>query len=156
MPDGQIHTPEIHPPLPENQTESPELTTPGRIGIEQEPPGLAEPIAPTVSSPAVSTDLGHHLTPMQQQVENILEDGMSNAYQMMDVPTQHKFRTVGESTAVAIVNLLTQTTIQARKIVLLILRWLKIIPHINPYYLEEEAQIKAAKIIKLKHPPREI
>jgi hypothetical protein len=45
---------------------------------------------------------------------------------------------------------LGQTKIKVNKIIDLIRRWLKLIPGINKFFLEQEVKIKADKIIRLK------
>ena len=44
-----------------------------------------------------------------------------------------------------------QTKIQVKKIFILIISWLKIIPGVNKFFLEQEAKIKADRILDLKN-----
>lgn len=84
-----------------------------------------------------------------------MADGLEDAYQAMDPAAQQRFKQVGEETASAIEKVLQQSKIQVKKIVTLLLRWLRLIPQVNPYYLEQQAKIKADAIVALKHPPRQ-
>lgn len=96
--------------------------------------------------------------PADQLIKNIertMAEGLEDAYQAMDPARQQKFKQTGEATANAISQLLQQTKIQVKKIVTLLLRWLRLIPQANPYYLEQQAKIKADAIVALQHPPRE-
>ncbi|HZJ41757.1 MAG TPA: hypothetical protein VFD51_01950 [Patescibacteria group bacterium] len=56
----------------------------------------------------------------------------------------------GEDTTAKINLLLNKTKIKVDKIISLIKKWLKIIPGINHFFLEQEAKIKADKIINIK------
>jgi hypothetical protein len=84
-----------------------------------------------------------------------MAEGLEDAYKEMDPALQQRFKKTGEETANAISKLLQQSKIQVKKIVTLLLRWLRLIPRVNPYYLEQQAKIKADAIVALKHPPRE-
>lgn len=83
-------------------------------------------------------------------IDNILAEGLHEIFLQMNPEKQREFKRVGEETAVKISTLLQKAKIKADKIILLIRKWLKIIPGINQFFLEQEAKIKADKIIKLK------
>lgn len=72
----------------------------------------------------------------------------------MDAATQAKFKQAGEETAGKISILLQTAKVQVKKIVELIVAWLRIIPGVNSYYLEQEAKIKADKILTMRQPPQ--
>ena len=57
---------------------------------------------------------------------------------------------MGEETASKIAQLLEAAKVKTRKIFDLIVKWLRIIPGINRFFLEQEAKIKADKILRLK------
>ncbi|OGH71067.1 MAG: hypothetical protein A3C90_04665 [Candidatus Magasanikbacteria bacterium RIFCSPHIGHO2_02_FULL_51_14] len=83
-------------------------------------------------------------------IENIMADGLKEAYQALPVMEQQKFKMKGEETAGKIRDLLKATHVKIKKIFRLLLEWLKMLPGINRFYLEQEAKIKADKIIALK------
>ena len=64
---------------------------------------------------------------------------------------QQNFKQTGEETVAQISILLDKAKIKVEQIVNLIKKWLGLIPNANYYYLEQEAKIKADKIIKLKN-----
>ncbi|MEK7537788.1 MAG: hypothetical protein AAB619_02360, partial [Patescibacteria group bacterium] len=109
------------------------------------PPGVA-PVPAAIHQP---------VDQLVKNIEGAMADGLEDAYKAMDPATRQKFKQVGEATASAIGKLLAQSKIQVKKIVTLLLRWLRLIPQVNPYYLEQQAKIKADAIVALKHPPRE-
>lgn len=83
------------------------------------------------------------------KVEELLAKDMDHVFLSMDAATQLAFKQKGEETAQKINTLLKSTKIKFNEILNLIIDWLKIIPKVNRYYLEQEAKIKADAIIKL-------
>ncbi len=86
----------------------------------------------------------------QKQIDQILSEGLDDIFMNLAPIEQKKFKEEGERSVLKINELLNQTKIKIKKIIEIIKIWLKIIPKINRYFLEQEAKIKADKIIKLK------
>ena len=84
------------------------------------------------------------------RVESILEEDLADLYVKMDKPTQEKFKRVGEETALNIAKLLSQAKYHVKKIFDLIVAWLRIIPGLNQFFLEQEAKIKTDRILELE------
>ncbi len=84
-----------------------------------------------------------------EKVERVLAQDMDNIFLSLDVSQQIAFKKRGEETSRQIVKLLSKGTVPLKKIVHLIMAWLRVIPHVNRFYLEQEAKIKADKIMKL-------
>lgn len=80
-----------------------------------------------------------------------MSSGLADTYAQMDPATQQKFRAAGEETAGKISSLLQASKVQVKKIVDLLVAWLRIIPGVNQFFLEQEAKIKADKILSLKN-----
>lgn len=144
------HSPEVHVPLPERGPFAVEATPerasqPAAAVPEVQPVDL--PSSPVILAPPVAANAP--TDPMVKRVEDILSDGMGSAYASMDQVTQQKFKAVGETTAVTITRMLGQTKIQVKKIVQLILVWLRIIPNVNAFYLEQEAKIKTDALMRM-------
>lgn len=89
-------------------------------------------------------------TPLALRVESIMEEGIAEIYQTMDKPSQLKFKNQGEATALKIISLMSQAKYQVKKIFDLIVDWLKIIPGVNQFFLEQEAKIKTDRIVALQ------
>ncbi len=83
-----------------------------------------------------------------KKVENILQEDLENVYVKMLPNDQRKFKEKGEETARTIVELLKKPTVKIKKIFQLILNWLRIIPGVNKFYLQQIAKIKADSIIE--------
>jgi len=89
------------------------------------------------------------------KVEKIMEEGLREAYEKMPPIAQQEFKIKGEETAEKISQLLKKTHIKIKKIFALIFDWLKMIPGINYFFLEQEAKIKTDRILALKNRERE-
>lgn len=87
---------------------------------------------------------------MTRNIEQIMEEGLGEAYTELSTIEREQFKIKGEATAFKIRDLLRGATVKVKKIFRLLLEWLKIMPGVNRYYLEQEAKIKAEKIAALK------
>lgn len=85
-----------------------------------------------------------------KNIENILQEGLGEIYKTMDPISQAQFKAQGEDTARAINILLHKTKIKIKEIVDLIIKWLKLIPGVNKFFVEQEAKIKADKLMAQK------
>jgi fatty acid/phospholipid biosynthesis enzyme len=120
-----------------------------RVAPKAETIKVAEtPVAP-VARKAVVTKTAQQLR--DEQIDAILSDGLTDIYLSLSPKKQAEFRVGGEETVKKISGLLSQTKVKIKQIVDIIKRWLSIIPGINKFFLEQDAKIKAEKIIKLKN-----
>lgn len=102
-----------------------------------------------------ATATGVKLHPLQKslkvdKIENILSEGLEEVYASLPERKRFEFKKKGEETAFKIFFILKKTKVKAKKIIKLIKQWLKMIPGINRFFLEQEAKIKADKIIEIK------
>lgn len=86
-----------------------------------------------------------------QEIDKILAEGLHEVFIKMSPEKQKEFKMVGEETIGKISILLDSAKVKVSKIISLIKKWLHIIPGVNHFFLEQEAKIKADKIIKLKN-----
>jgi hypothetical protein len=84
------------------------------------------------------------------KVEKIMEEGLVDAFKELDPVERQEFKMKGEETALEIRQLLKSAHVKIKKIFKLLFGWLKMLPGINRFYLEQEAKIKADKIVSLK------
>lgn len=107
-----------------------------------------------VATPSVVARTAKQL-PHYQAVEKILEADLGEVYRELPPDKQREFKIKGEVTAVQIARLLDSSKIKltqlSQKIFALLINWLKIIPGLNRFFLEQEAKIKADKILTLKN-----
>lgn len=87
---------------------------------------------------------------LSQDVEAVLEDGLGSLYQSLDEATKREFKITGERTSSTIAQMLQRTHVQVRKVLTLIVSWLRIIPGISQLFIEQEAKIKTDRILELQ------
>lgn len=83
-------------------------------------------------------------------VEQIMEDGLRDAFVQLSPIEQQTFKIKGEETAREIRQLLKSSRVKVKKIFQLLIEWLKLLPGVNRFFLEQEAKIKTDKILSLK------
>lgn len=154
MAETQIHpeTPKIPGTerAPDIQVEQPAEYPEAQLAAPVEVPTVipAPPtsrVAPLDAMPAQTSEL-------VREVEHVLSEGLDGTYQQLDPATQARFKIVGEETATKISVLLSDVKDQTKKILQLIMAWLRIIPGVNQFFLEQEAKIKADKLLRLRQP----
>ncbi|MBN2854538.1 hypothetical protein JXK06_03350 [Patescibacteria group bacterium] len=87
----------------------------------------------------------------EEAIDKILADGLGDIFLKMSPAKQKEFQTKGEETTKKIALLLKETKVRVNKIVELIKKWLKLIPGVNKFFLEQETKLKVDKIIKMKN-----
>lgn len=112
-----------------------------------EPLHKPRPAQPALQPPAKPRHVADQLT---ARIELIMEDGLAEVYKALTPVQQQEFKLKGEHTARALHAQLSRTKLKIREIFKLIFDWLKILPGVNHFFLEQEAKIKADKIIALK------
>lgn len=118
------------------------------FGLENKPPAVS---GETVSqgAPPAGPAPDAALPPLAREIESVLEEGLDDIYRGLTPKQQEQFKISGEETARKIYDLIRRVKIKVREIFRLIRDWLKSIPGINKYFIEQEAKIKADKIFKL-------
>lgn len=87
--------------------------------------------------------------PIVIEVEKILEDGIGSFYGSLPENAKAEFKKKGEETASEISEMVRTFHVKFRKLLFLISDWLKTIPGVNRFFLEQEAKIKADRIMQL-------
>ena len=119
----------------------PELAGKEKPPVEEATPIQASPITlPT--KPTVPAKDAYH-----QRVERVLEDGLADIYLKMPKVKRQEFKVEGERVAAHLRKMIDSTKIKAKEVMNLIMNWLKMIPGVNRWFLEQEAKIKADKVI---------
>ena len=135
--------PELPETLPEKVLEIKKELPKEKEAVEKEleKPSVTAP--PSILPPQVKS-------PIEERVVGILEEGLADVYNKMPADKQQEFKKAGEETASKITKLLKATKVKVKEIFNLILRWLKIIPGVDKFFLEQEAKIKSDRILALK------
>lgn len=134
------------PKMPERAGEMPE-----RRMEKPQPKAKEMPVMPSMQPASdVKTSMSSAKTESRQRIEKVMEDGLAEVYKTMPAETKKQFREEGEKTAAEIETLLYKVKVQSKKIFQLIFAWLRIIPGVNKYFLEQEAKLKTDELIRLK------
>lgn len=141
----KVSTPEVSKDIaPEKKVEK-EQHKEGEMDRMQQapPPAQPEPVADDIAvSKEKSVDL--------MKIENILSDHLDELFLQMTPQEQMAFKKKGEETAEKVNVLLEETKIKVKEILVLIKEWLKIIPGVNKFFIEQEAKIKTDRLLNLK------
>ncbi|MFA5131072.1 MAG: hypothetical protein WC467_01480 [Patescibacteria group bacterium] len=85
------------------------------------------------------------------EIDSILSEGLNEVFLKMNPAQQAAFKKSGEETVAKINVLLGEAKVKVNKIIALIRQWLKLIPGVNKFFLEQEIKIKADKILRIKN-----
>jgi hypothetical protein len=80
-------------------------------------------------------------------IELILAEGLEHFFISLNRQKQLDFKAAGEATAQKIKQLIHRGRYRIKDIISLIIIWLTTLPGINKFFLEQEAKIKADRII---------
>jgi hypothetical protein len=83
------------------------------------------------------------------KIEKILESGLAEEYSKLSPIAKQEFKIKGEEVAEKIKDILSSTHIKVKKIFSLIVEWLRLLPGVNKFFLEQEAKIKTDHLIEL-------
>ncbi|MFC1663410.1 hypothetical protein ACFL04_04615 [Patescibacteria group bacterium] len=130
------------PVIPERREVS--VTKKEQLRTVEQPEELEKSIpakAPPTAVPA--TSLEHTV----REVEIVLAENLDDIYKNLPAEKQVIFRKKGEETARKISVMIIQAKVKVGGILSLIKKWLKIVPGINKFFLEQEAKIKTDKLV---------
>ena len=88
-------------------------------------------------------------TPELQAVESLLAEDLDEMYAGLPREQQRAFKLKGEEVAGKITRVISGARAHARDILKWIREWLRMIPGVNKYFLEQESKIKTDKIVAL-------
>lgn len=134
-------------PAPELKSETPKarpLET-----LKAEPMAEKAPTAPPV---LVAPQASAQVAPSDEitrAIESILEEDLAAVYAELPEAAKSQFKAQGEIVARSIREMISQAKIKTRRVLKLIVGWLKMIPGVNKFFLEQEAAIKTQKIIQI-------
>jgi hypothetical protein len=136
--------------LPEKKIEVVPETRP-ESGAEQKVEGETDrqkyaPVTPTPVQPAVPQVKDPEIV----RIESILSEHLDELYLLMTPQQQLAFREKGEETANKIDKLLKDVKVRVKEILNLIKDWLKLLPGINKFFLEQEAKIKTDRLLNMR------
>lgn len=150
--------PETRPQVPENRGElgAPE-TLPEHIASPEAGTDITEQTTENATieqervqaAPTPVVTAASRKDPMVADVERVLEDGMAETYAALPANAKQKFRVTGEQAATRIGKMLSRGSLKFKDIWKLIRDWLRVIPGVSRFFVEQEAKIKTDRIIRL-------
>ncbi len=86
----------------------------------------------------------------RKEIENVLAKDLDEIFISLSPEKRKEFKAAGEETARKINSMLDEAKIKIKKIISLIRDWLKVVPGVNRFFLEQEVKIKTDEILRLK------
>ncbi len=108
--------------------------------VHEQPSGAPPPMVVRPSAPK---------DPLTSEIEDIMSEDLGPMYAKLSPEQRKVFKQEGERAAVSIRAMLEHVTVKAKTLIEIIRRWLRLIPGVNRFFLEQEAKIKADKMLAL-------
>ena len=115
-----------------------------------EAPSVAPPTDQAAPAPAQATK-----SPTLIEIENVLTENLDEIFFSLPQDARQAFKLKGEETARTIEGLMSHAKVKENKVLNLIKDWLRMLPAINKFFLEQEAKIKTDKVLKIKQDKNE-
>lgn len=140
--------PELSTPV-ETTKEQPGMQVEESGGISDAIEGLTQKLRKPKQTKKTLADVASIRDELTKEVEHVMEDGLKDAFTELSPAEAQAFKIKGEETAREIRQLLKSSKVKVKKIFQLLFAWLKLLPGVNVFFLEQEAKIKADKIMAL-------
>lgn len=85
---------------------------------------------------------------LEKEIEDVLAEDLEGLYWELPESERMIFKYKGEETASKIRLLLGETAVRVQEIFNLIMEWLKLLPGVSGFFIEQEAKIKTDKLLK--------
>lgn len=129
------------PEAPEMQTETNVESVPEQSPMQEKAaPEIAPPISVVQASPAPEP------SQLLVDIEADLANGLEDVYAGLPDSVKPAFRARGEEIAREIVIMVESGKFAMKKVLDLIRSWLRMIPGVNRFFVEQEAKIRADKV----------
>lgn len=135
---------------PETQSSPEQITVPEQGPIKPEAQTSEQLVTSSPATPSAPQTIDITQAQRVADIEHILEEDLKDIYAKLPSEDQVKFRLAGEKAARDIYTLLETATATLKKIIDIITGWLRLIPGVSKYFLEQEAKIKADRLYKLQ------
>ena len=130
---------EQEPPVETTPTDSSELVPMRGVSDSNLLVGSVQDITP-MPAPAKSQ--------LEKEIEDVLAEDLESLYWELSESERLVFKHKGEETASMVRLLLGEVNVRVQEIFRLIVEWLKLLPGISQFFVEQEAKIKTDKLLK--------
>lgn len=110
----------------------------------------ATPVQERPLTSAVPNLLPRQKDPVTEEIEEILSEDLEAMYAKLTPEQRAVFKREGERVASTITVIIEKVKVGSKTILDLIRRWLRLIPGVNKFFMEQEAKIKTDKIMSLR------
>jgi hypothetical protein len=86
---------------------------------------------------------------LQNEIEGIMSKDLTDVFLNLPDNKKEAFKIAGEQAAIKIMAMIQEGKVKVKKILDIIRDWLRIIPGVNKFFLEQETKIKADAILNL-------
>lgn len=114
-----------------------------------ERPAVASPSAAAAPEPVAFSPV-RSKTPLREDIEEALSDGLRAAYAALTPQQQAAFREHAERLAAMIEGMITSGKFDVKLVHDRVVAWLKLIPKANVFFLTQEAKVKTDAILALR------
>ena len=115
---------------------------------------LRVPVTAAVQRVLLVSVSGETLALPIAKVERILEQNLWDLYFALPQGSREKFKAEGENAAATLRAAIEGKKVKPNQVLNAVHKWLKTIPRVNPYFLEQEAKIKTDQVMALVHERR--
>ncbi len=143
--DIYAETESVQAPASERRPEAPVEAAPEAPPLV-ETEGALSP-QPSAVSPQPSAVSAPPKDPLLRDIEAAMQEDLEDLYRQLPPARQAVFRARGEQAARKIRALVAAAHAHVKKIFRLLFDWLRLIPGVNRFFLEQEAKIKTDKIL---------
>ena len=144
MPEAQVENAQS----PFEKEEAAEAVEAAKAEFLEEAPTEVPPVAVVELSPAsvAPAPVVVQKDQVLLEVEKILEEELGEIYGKLPVEVQPVFKQKGEEASAEIAVMVRNLSLKVKRALELIRKWLLTIPHVNKFFLEQQAKIKVDKI----------
>lgn len=141
----RIDIPDITPEAEPAVEQAPEPEPQPRV--EKEVPAARPAVVQQASAPAPVAAPAPAKDKILKEVEDILSNGLGEIYTNLPDAKKSAFRQKGEEVAMTIRQMFVTGKVKVHTILDAIRGWLRMIPGINKFFLEQEAKIKTDRVL---------
>ncbi len=131
---------EVEAPEPTESTSQPESSTEQEVTEAEVSEAPTAAPTPVVAAPVVKDQ-------MMQDIENILAEDLTDVFLQLTPEKRNAFKQAGEEAALKIKVMMEMGKVKAKKMLDIIRDWLRLVPGVNKFFLEQEAKIKTDKLV---------
>lgn len=134
-------------PVQPEQSAEQESAVSQQIAPQALPVYSSVPLAPRASTLAPIANSNDPRAGVLKQIEGLLADGLKELYMSLPEARRAAFKATGEDVANKITDMIIYGKAKVKEVWKLIGEWLRVVPGVNKYFLEQEIKIKTDRIM---------